>query len=189
MKTKRRKNIRLPRYNYGKCGFYFVTICTKDKRCYLGDVRDNKINLSEIGKIVQLCWQKIPEHFSSIGLGKFIVMPNHIHGIIEITNVGNADLRSLQISTDRTKMLLFKTIHGFKSSVTRLVNKKYNLKTSFAWQKSYYDHIIRNEKSLYNISSYIMNNHLKWQNDIENPFALKSLSKNYKKQYYEKLFK
>jgi len=127
--------------------------------------------LNEYGNITKQCWENITKHFSNVELDEFQIMPNHIHGIIIIRNsnqsVGNAYMRSLQ--TDhwqyRTKMLLSIIVHEFKSAVSRSI-RKYN--SSFQWQKSFYDHIIRNEYSLFRIRKYIKDNLGNWEDDRNN---------------------
>ncbi len=166
-----RKPNRLKNYNYSKPGYYFVTICTKNKIQYFGKIKNNKMILSEIGKIAHDCWFEIPKHFNNIELDEFIVMPNHIHGIV-IINENNAGSflpdNELCFLNDRTKMLLPKIIQQYKSSVTRIINKNKSL-PYFQWQKFYYDSIVRNEKQLLRIQEYVINNALKWELDIENP--------------------
>ena len=127
------------------------------------------MKLHDIGQIVVDCWRAIPEHFCGTTLDEFIVIPNHTHRIVII--VGNADLRSLppsrvQQQTDRSKMYLSKIVHGFKSSVTRIVRKRWH-NHIFGWQKSFYHHIIRNDKDLYRIRNYVQNNPLNWVLDQE----------------------
>lgn len=165
--SRRRKLNRGKDFNYDQNGWYFITICTKDKINYFGEIKSDKILLSEIGKITLWCWKEIPKHFENIELDEFMIMPDHIHGIIKINNtflksVGNADLRSLQNKeNNRTKMQLSLIIHGFKSSVTRMVHKNF----IFEWQKSYYDRIIRNEKEYLAIKQYIKDNPKNWNKD------------------------
>jgi len=84
MKTHRRKSIRLKSFDYSEPGEYFVTICTKDRACILGDIVEGKMRLSEIGKIVETCWKEIPEHFENMRVSVFQIMPNHLHRIVEI---------------------------------------------------------------------------------------------------------
>ena len=190
---KMRKRNRLESFDYSKDGLYFVTICTKDKKHFFGEVVDRLMVLDSYGKVVKKCWRDIPKHFENVKLDNFIIMPNHFHGILRIvdptTHVGNADLRSYKtkqnskrnadiysdktnqnskrnadlrsLRQDRTKMHLSKVIHGFKSSVTRCIRKQYG-DFVFQWHKSFYDHIIRGEKSLFNIQQYIQNNPPRW---------------------------
>ena len=163
---KERKLTRLKGYNYSQSGYYFVTICTKDRGEWFGSIEQESMNLSRYGKIAHDFWAGIPAHFENVGIDEFSVMPNHIHGIliIEENMVGNAYMRSLR---NRTKMLLCKIIQQYKASVTRTINSLKNV-FHFGWQKSFYDHVIRNDRSLDNLRQYITNNPLKWELDIEN---------------------
>jgi putative transposase len=163
---KERKLTRLKGYDYSQSGYYFVTICTKDRKEFFGNVEEGRMHLSRCGEIAGDFWSEIPAHFEYVGIDEFSVMPNHVHGvlIIEENMVGNAYMRSLQ---NRTKMSLSKIIQQYKASVTRKIN---SLESSlhFGWQKSFYDHIVRNEESLNNVRQYIMYNPLEWELDIEN---------------------
>ena len=78
------ESTRLKGWDYSSAGFYYETICTKDKRPYFGFILDGEVQLSDIGEIAFICWMAIPEHFSSVGIDEFVVMPNHVHGIIVI---------------------------------------------------------------------------------------------------------
>ena len=122
--------------------------------------------LSEVGKIADGYWKKIETLHKNIELDYYIIMPNHIHGIIIINNVGDAKFAS---PTDRTKMELSKLIQQFKRAVT-IKTKSIKSFSNFKWQRSFYDRIIRNEKELYNIRKYIQQNPLKWdlEKNIEN---------------------
>ncbi len=180
-----RKNTRMKQWDYSSDGLYFVTICVKHRAHVLGTVRKGKMILNEWGKTAHECWQEIPIHFPGVDIDQFVVMPNHVHGIVVLRddhvvgdeyiynsqkmnfNVGDADLRPLQtsqINTDRTKMKLSKIIHGFKSSVTREINK-FPSNNYFQWQRSFHDHIIRNERALVNIQNYIFFNPDNWRDD------------------------
>ncbi len=174
---KKRKPNRLKDYDYNHHGYYYLTICTKNRSEIFGEISNNIMHLSQIGKITNKFWVEIPEHFKYIELDEFIIMPNHIHGVIIINNdVGNADLRFSKwhsskkyfnqkiLNSDRSKMIVSKIIHGFKSSVTREIRRQIN-NSNFEWQKSYYDHIIRNEKDLNRIRGYIINNPCNWETD------------------------
>ncbi len=147
-----------------------MTICTQNKVNYFGEIKKRRIQLSDIEQIATDCWQAISKHFRDTALDEFVVMPNHIHGILIF--VGNADLRSKPLycpqgQTDRSKMYLSKIIHGFKSSVTRIARKQWN-NYSFGWQKSFYDHVIRNDADLHRVRTYIRNNPLNWESDRDN---------------------
>ncbi len=159
--------MRLSTWNYSRAGYYFVTICTKNKQPFFGRIKDGKMELNEIGLIAQLFWMDIPHHFDGVILDEFVIMPDHVHGIVVVNPVGVADLQPLQKKfkspkNNPTKMILPKVIHGYKSSITRTIKRK-NLHRHFKWQCSYYDHIIRNEEGLNRIRRYIKNNPQKWQ--------------------------
>ncbi len=168
-----RKLNRLREYDYSQAGWYFITICTQNRECLFGEVKYGEMVLNKFGKIVENQWLGLEKHFDCIHLDEWIIMPNHLHGIIELlknnnvgnAQVGNAQVRSLQ--DDRTKMLLSKIIHGFKAAVTKEINKIQN-DLHFQWQKSFYDHIIRDERDLNRIRKYIIENPIKWEFDQRN---------------------
>ena len=138
--------------------------------------------MSKINKIAYDFWHKIPQHFNNCYLDEFIVMPNHLHGIIYINYnnekehkiVRNAYMRSLQ----NTKMMVPRVIQTYKAAVTRETTKLL-AKNMVVWHKSYYDRVIRCEKELNNIREYIANNPLNWQNDQNNPINLKQKNRNF----------
>lgn len=139
-----RKNIRLKNYDYSTLGMYFVTICTQDRIEILGRIRDKKIKLTEQGKITQKYLNNIDVVYAGIKIDEYIIMPNHIHMIIEINS-------STGISVSRI-------IKQYKEKVTKQIG--YSI-----WQKSYYEHIIRNENEYYKIKQYIQNNVINWEED------------------------
>ena len=151
-----------------------MTICTRNHARYFGEVLDGRMRLNVTGMIAQECWLAIPGHFPNSDINEFIVMPNHIHGILIIGGDDysgrDAYMRPLQSkrqNVDRSKMYLSKIIQGFKSSVTRKVRKRRD-GHAFGWQRSFYDHVIRNEENLNRIREYIRNNPLKWAFDRYN---------------------
>jgi len=170
-----RKSARLRNYDYSQTGYYFMTICAKNREEWFGKVKNGEMCLNEYGEVAKNLWSEIPVHFKGVRTDEFSVMPNHVHGIliIEEKTVGNAYMRSLQRDAfmhplqDRTKMLLSKIIQQYKASVSRKINSPQN-DYHFQWQKSFYDHVIRSEKSLENLRVYITYNPLKWELDIEN---------------------
>ena len=175
---------RLHDWDYGSNGYYFITICTKNKLYYFGEIIDEKMNLSEIGKLAEKYWYEIPQHFPFVKLGAFIVMPNHVHGIIiidkpddeRIDNIDNnvetqnspwriASLQQPQNKFGPQSQNLASIIRGYKTTVTINARK---INPDFAWQSRFYEHVIRNEKSLNKIENYIINNSLKWLYDEYN---------------------
>jgi putative transposase len=178
--------IRLKGYDYSQDGLYFVTICTQNRECIFGKIIDdcrgtNHCALNEYGRIAEKEWIKTPEIRSNIYLDVFVIMPNHIHGIIRINGgpVGadcNTPLPYTPLPTPQPPNMnqsSFKSpsnnigaiIRGYKSSVTKQINILRNQPGVPVWQRNYYEHIIRDEKSYHQISEYIKTNPLKWQDD------------------------
>ena len=190
-----RKSIRLKNYDYSEPGDYFVTVCAKNRKNLFGEVVSNKMILSEVGEIINRCWLEIPKHFSNVELDISQIMPNHLHGILEesISDpiVGNSHGCSLQGGQDKRQYQKLPVIVSqFKSSVVRICNQN---DLSAKWQKSYYDHIIRNEKSYDKIYDYIELNIGTWQEDVENLEFNKGLVEKLRnkkaKDFYENLLK
>lgn len=171
-----RKRTRLKSYDYSENGYYFITICAENREEWFGKVKSGIMHLNKFGEIANNFWTEIPGHFEDAKIDEFTIMPNHVHGIliIEKNTVGNAYMRSHQRNAFmhslqyRTKMLLSEMIQQYKASVTRRINSLKN-GLYFQWQRSFYDHVIRNEIELSRIREYIQNNPLKWDLDRENP--------------------
>jgi REP element-mobilizing transposase RayT len=168
---------RLQTWDYGSNGLYFITICTQNREHYFGEIQNGKMILSEIGILANKYWNEIPEHFPFVILDAFVVMPNHVHGIIIIDkpdndgpNVETQNFASLpsqpsKISTNKfgpQSKNLASIIRGFKIGVTKNARL---IHADFAWQSRFYDHIIRNNESYDKIRNYIANNPLKWEED------------------------
>jgi len=169
-----RQSIRLQNYDYQQAGLYFVTICSHEKETLFGDIVNGEVILSKIGQHVKLCWNEIPQHFPNAALDKFIIMPNHIHGIIEIHSVvennvtpcvGAKNFSPTRI--DGTSKTIGSIVRGFKIGVTKLARQ--NTDVHNIWQRNYYEHVIRNEASLQKMREYIFNNPAQWEMDQENP--------------------
>lgn len=180
----RKESPRLDDFDYTNPGYYFVTICTKHKIHYFGGIHDHKMTLNDIGQIANDIWQSIPDHYPNVSLDEYVIMPNHIHGIIIIRenadykNVGTAHCAVRRTSNGaaikRTEQcsvptktrygLLSKIVKSFKNCVTIKVKNELNIQ-NFSWQRSFYDHVIRSEKGLKLIRDYINNNPVKWRLD------------------------
>ena len=161
-----RKANRLKEFDYTQSYWYFVTICVKEMKQYFGKVENEKMILNEFGKIVEERWKALSEKYESVYLDKFVVMPNHFHGIITFdNNVGTTHELSLQTS-EKIKSLSH-YIGEFKMQSSKQIHL--NGLPEFKWQRSFYDRIIRNEKELYWIRKYIDENPLKWE--IEKGFT------------------
>ena len=165
-----RRSIRLKDYDYSQRGAYFVTICVQNREYVLGEVVDEKIILTAIGEIIEKFWFEIPNHFYNVELDEFIVMPNHLHGIIVIY-VGVQNFEPLQGQRNQFQHIIPKSLGSIirtcKAAVTHWCNN--NGHEYFRWQRNYYEHIIRNEDDLNQIREYISGNPLKWETDKENP--------------------
>jgi REP element-mobilizing transposase RayT len=189
-----RRSIRLRGYDYTQPGAYFVTIVTRNRECLFGDVVGENMALNEYGRIVHACWKTIPDHFPNVTLDAFVVMPNHVHGIIvidflgathAIAIVGARHASPLQITQrhafpppDATstpcgpkRRSIGAIVGSFKSAVTKRINEMRGTPGVTIWQRNYYEHIIRSEESLNRIREYILRNPSRWDLDRENPAA------------------
>ncbi|MDA3812907.1 MAG: transposase [Candidatus Cloacimonetes bacterium] len=188
---KRKNFLRMESYDYSWSGAYFITICSFKKEDIFGEIENGLMHLNDAGKIIQDCWYQIPENYENVKLDDLVIMPNHIHGIIWIVGAihessttnkkseespkdnlsfnnvqqNNGVIRELPLRIERRKMLLTKIIGRFKMNSSKLINDIRNSKGSHVWQRSYYDHIIRNEEDLNNTKQYIQNNPLNWDKD------------------------
>jgi putative transposase len=160
---RQRKLARQKGIDYTRPGFYFVTICTKEKEEILGKVVGENIELSDYGCIVKECWMNLPDHYRFCLLHEFAVMPNHVHGIVEIVGAGFKPARS----SSSHPASLSEIIRGFKTFSARAINQKYP-SGLFQWQRSFHDRIIRDEGELAAIGRYIVENPRHWSEDEEN---------------------
>ena len=157
----RRKRLRLSEYDYATAGAYFVTICVRDRRCMFGTVVNNAMSLNSWGRIVEDCWYDLRVHYPTVDLDAFVVMPNHVHGILALKPA----------SAHQTAYALTEIVRAFKTFSARAINARRRMKQTL-WQRGYFDRIIRNEKELMRIREYIDNNPVAWQYDRENPARL-----------------
>lgn len=169
---------RLEGYDYSWEGAYYVTICSYNRKCLFGEIICDEMQLNDYGRIVKEEWFKTCQLRPNIELDEFVVMPNHVHGIIVIINElnhGNHPARWMP-TNDENKMKpgsLPVIVRAFKSAVTKRINEIYNMLNMPVWQRGYYDHIIRNEKSLNQIREYIIENPRLWLKDDNNPINIK----------------
>ncbi|NJL77405.1 MAG: transposase [Saprospiraceae bacterium] len=201
------ESARLQGWDYRSAGAYFITICTHHRVHHFGECKDGRMKLSTMGLIVQGCWYEIPRLNHQVRLGEFIVMPNHVHGILMLEEmddgheIGDGVVETLQcnVSTDENtdanmnintnadvnadantdthpKSEFFRGISPKRGSVSRMLGSfksacSYHIHKAFpdaefAWQERFHDHIIRSEESFVQISNYIVNNPLKWEEDM-----------------------
>ena len=190
-----RRSIRLKGYNYSQLGAYFVTICTHGRECVFGEVVDGRMRLNALGKIARQCWLDIPRHFPHAALDAFVVMPNHVHGIIWIVESQNDDsIRATDVIVGARHEMVGAThasplhtqtnpprgpkrrsigaiVGSYKSAVTKRINERRNTPGATVWQRNYYEHVIRNDESLNRIRQYILENPIRWHLDRENSAA------------------
>jgi REP element-mobilizing transposase RayT len=170
MNLLQRRSIRLKDYDYSSPGEYFVTICTHQRECSFGEIVEGEIRFSAIGEIADRCWREIPAHFTHVELDEYVVMPNHIHGIIIIcpsVGVHHDEPLRKHAFQHTIPQSLGSIIRAYKGAVSRECRKcGFGV---FRWQRNYYEHIIRDDTELDRIREYIINNPLKWQEDEEHP--------------------
>ena len=165
---KHRRSIRLQGYDYSQSGAYFVTMVTFRRECLFGEIQNERMRLSDMGQIADENWRAIPEHFPQVELGAYMVMPNHVHGIIIIQPVGAQYIAPLQTQPPHVKPgSVGSIIRTYKAAVTRRIQKELN--GGNIWQRNYYEHIIRNDEEHNRIHLYIESNIDNWEDDDENP--------------------
>jgi putative transposase len=193
-----RRSIRLRGYVYSSRGIYFVTICTEKKVCLFGQVVDNEMKVNEAGRIVEKVWNSIPDRFPNVQVDSFVVMPNHVHGVIAIMSDGrqgaasgartNAEAggvlkgaaSSARTSAETTEGAvsgaranaspsLGKILRAFKSISAIEVNKEFGCEGRAVWQRNYFEHIVRDGDDLDRVRRYIVENPWHWAEDEENP--------------------
>jgi putative transposase len=151
-----RKHTRLPDFDYSNPGAYLVTICTHNRQNIFGSIRDNKVEQSQLGHVIEISWQNMPSFFD-ITLDEYVVMPNHFHAILWIND------RS--ITTKASQLIAI--IQTFKSLATKRIHKIQKSTKTVIWQRSFYESIIRDEVHLNTAREYIKTNPIKWQSDLE----------------------
>lgn len=166
MAYRENKQHRLYGYDYSQNGAYFITICTKNRTHYFGQIKDKTVILSEIGELAKTALLQIPEVYPQATIEEWIIMPNHIHLIIAIQNTEiSKEYHSVIGLQPLVKGSISSIINHFKGKVTKLCKQN---KYEFVWQSRFHDHIIRNEEAFNKISEYILNNPANWDNDQDN---------------------
>ena len=173
----RSESARAQWWDYGNEGAYFITICTKNREHFFGEIINGIMHLSHLGVLADVLWHEIPHHSPNVKLGAFVVMPNHIHGILILNgNVGTLSSSSLSQPPNPETIIknqqmanispqsgtVSAIIRGYKSAITKHANR---LGIENGWQPRFHDHIIRNEIEYQRIHNYIVNNPVKWEKD------------------------
>ena len=190
-----RRSIRLRGYDYSRAGAYFITLCTQNRECLFGEILNRETRLNAAGNMIQTVWNEIPNYYPGIEIDEFVIMPNHIHGIVVITTHVGATPRGCPGSStpphccpipksgqaqgpaptpmrqnNDVGLSLPDVVHRFKSMTTKryVDGVKQNGWSSFPgklWQRNYWEHIIRDESELIRIREYIHNNPAQWELD------------------------
>ncbi len=177
-----RNNYRIPsarliNWDYTSDGVYFITICTKNRLHHFGECKNGKLKLSIMGLLVQGCWFQIQKLSPHVTLGEFVVMPNHIHGILilnssltdklvkeKIENKKNGEINQFMSDISPKSGSVSRIIGTFKSFCSRYINQIYP-ELCFEWQERFWDNVIKDEESFIRISNYIINNPKNWKDD------------------------
>lgn len=177
-----RRTIRLPDCDYSHPGAYFVTVCTRNRAPMFGEIADGKMLLNLYGHVADESWVWLSEQYSYVNVGEWVVMPNHLHGILFL---GVADR---PLTSPYGVKSLGRLVGAFKLRSTRRINDLRGVPGLPVWQRNYHEHIIRDETDLDHICEYIINNPTRWLEDEENPDRLtKGTNGRFSKRPYDPL--
>ena len=168
-----RRSIRLRGVDYSEPGAYFITICAARHRDIFGKIENDRVALSPLGEIVRACWVEIPDHFASASVQEFVVMPNHVHGIVGLT-VGARYIVLLDPKA-RTPEKFQKPVKGsiptiirtFRGAVARRARRELGVSGNEIWQRNYFERVLRDGKEYADASRYILENRRRWEWDRE----------------------
>jgi len=178
-----RKSIRLQGFDYSRAGAYFVTIVAHGRECLFGEIVDGEMKMNRFGEILNHAWFDLPRHYRHVSLGAFVIMPNHVHGIIvlneddSVTGRGGsvAGRTALPANSETCPYVplkrhpLSEIVRAFKSFSAKRINVLRRTQGIPVWQRNYYEHIIRNDREMERIWHYIESNPSMWTEDDENP--------------------
>ena len=177
-----RRSIRLPDYDYSREGAYFVTICAHERECLFGEAGDGRVVMNSNGRIVLEAWHDLPQHYPQVALDSFVVMPNHVHGIIVINNPVGAQFiapesanpapghrGALNQGAMNRAPTVGAIVRAFKARCTHAINQSRNAPGVPVWQRNYYERVIRDDRELAGIRQYIAENPVRWEEDINHP--------------------
>lgn len=175
-----RRSIRLREWDYAANGAYFITLVTHERAPLFGAIVDGEMRLNAFGEIARAYWEEIPSHFDHIEIDAFVIMPNHVHGIVMIVTNESADVRAQHCCAPTTTNptpheinvkpgSLSAIIRSYKSAVTKQTNHLRNTPAEPVWQRNFYERIVRNDRELNTVRDYIINNPARWAEDNENP--------------------
>ena len=170
-----RRSIRLPGADYAEAGGYFITICTAQRKEIFGCIENGQVSPTELGKIVRGCLVQIPNHFAHASISEYVVMPNHVHVIINL-GVGARYIvpsperpRSPERFQKPVKGSIPTIIRTFKAAVVRQARKELGAQGTDIWQRNYFERVLRNGQEYADASRYVAENPMRWEWDAENP--------------------
>ncbi len=174
----RRRSIRLKGYEYSQPGAYFVTVCVYLRSCLLGEVLEGEMRLNKSGHIVEACWNDSPDHYAHVQLDAFVIMPNHVHGVIVLTDDGGTDrvnvgagFKPAPTGPQGTAKRhgLPEIVRAFKTFSSRWINEWRRMFGAPVWQRNYYEHVIRGDAELNGIREYVYSDPARWIEDRYHP--------------------
>jgi len=181
MPARQRRSLRLAHYDYTQAGAYFITLCAFQRELSFGEIVSGEMRLSKAGQIAAAEWERSAIVRPNVALDVFVVMPNHLHGIIVLmdTPVGATRRSTVDVPSTvgahsraplhRPPRSLGSFVAGFKSAVTKRINALRGTPGRPVWQRNYYEHVIRDEHDLARIREYIAGNPARWAEDEDNP--------------------
>ena len=159
-----RRSIRLAGYDYNCAGAYYLTICTHRRGRLFGQIAGQAMLANPYGQIVAICWANLPDHFAHATVDTFVVMPDHVHGIVILNATQRQTLPIDTIGPRGTVQgSLAAVVQNFKSVSSRLINQLRNTPAAPIWQRNYYDHIVRDAADMERIRRYIAANPARWR--------------------------
>ncbi len=163
-----RRSIRLKGYDYSQAGAYFITICTQNRECLLGKIIHDKMVLNKFGQIAVDTWRWLEKQYDHVVLDQWVVMPNHLHGIILIHGRDDSRIVPTHTGSMKKRKPIGRLVGAFKTVSTKQINIIRNTAGEKFWQRNYYERIVRNDNDLNRIRQYIVENPMKWAIDREN---------------------
>ena len=166
-----RRSTRLQGFDYTQAGAYFVTVVTSARNCLLGEIKNDEMRVTDAGRLVQSVWCELPKHYPRVECDAFVVMPNHIHGVIILANVASVAAGNVGagFKPAPTGHGLPEIVRAFKTFSARRINEMRGTRGVCVWQRNYFEHVVRDEAELSRIREYVVNNPLQWEADLENP--------------------
>ncbi len=172
-----KKQLRMPGYDYKTPGYYFITLCVHNRTCLFGEVLNHEIHLNAAGNMIKRIWDEIPCKYTNWSVDSLVVMPNHIHAVVVLSPSPLINAPSLDDNTVLSLSELMRSIKTYTMTCysNGVRNDGWLKYEQHLWQRSYYEHMVRNDKSLEKIREYIMNNPAQWELDDYNPALMSKI--------------